>query len=138
MTDRRLIKKVMKAITVYTLQYGLSRLEENKDDNLIFYYNGYDREYDEKDTIDNYYSNTGGLKGDLSRNLNELFSYGLGFDYRYDWEKFDNRGSYQASTKGHTDNFSIYSNIGWNFFLDSNASLFLRNDNHKLMGIIRL
>ncbi len=119
---------------MYTLQYGLNRLEENKDDNLILYYNGYDREYDEKGTIDNYYSNTGGLKGDLSRNLNELFSYGLGFDYRYDWGKFDNRGSYQASTKGHTDNFSIYSNIGWNFFLDSNVSLFLRNDNHKLTG----
>ena len=33
-----------------------------------------------------------------------------GSEYKYDWGYFDNKGSYEASTKGHIDNFSYYGN----------------------------
>ena len=36
---------------------------------LITYLNGYDREYDENGTIDNYKGKTSGLKYDFSQNL---------------------------------------------------------------------
>ena len=40
----------------------------------------------------------------------------------------------EASTKGHSDNLAVYGNLGWNFFQNSNISLFTRNDKHKQTG----
>ena len=82
-------------------------------------------------TIDTYESEVVGIKYDLSRMINERISFGLGSEYKYDWGYFDNNGSYQASTKGYSDNLAVYGNLGINFFEDTNLSLFFRNDNHK-------
>ena len=38
------------------------------------------------------------------------------------------------STKGHSDNFTIYGNLGWNILDNSNISLFTRIDEHKQTG----
>jgi len=117
-----------------TIQFGLENQFNSKKDNYIFYYNVYDREYDEKGTIDTYESEVLGLKYDLSRNVNNNLSYGIGSEYKYDWGYFDNNGSYKASTKGHSDNFALYSNLGWNILDNSNISLFGRRDEHKQTG----
>ena len=83
---------------------------------------------------DTYESEVVGLKYDLSNTINKNFSYGLGSDYKYDWGHFNNNGSYQASTKGHSENLAIYGNLGWNIFQNYNFSIFGRSDNHKQTG----
>ena len=114
-------------------QFGIRNLDKNQDRSLKFYYTGYDREYDERGIIDNYYSNALGTKYDYSKSYDNKFSIGYGVDYRYDWGEFNNRGSYSASTKGNSDNFATYTNFGikLNKF---NYSIFLRNDKHKQTG----
>ena len=117
-----------------SLQFGLENQIGTGIDNYIFYYNIYDREYDERGTIDTYESKVLGLKYDFSRLINQNISYGFGSEYKYDWGYFNNNGSYEASTKGHSDNLAIYGNLGWNFSQNSNVSFFVRNDNHKQTG----
>ena len=114
-----------------TLQFGMENLDQNQKINSVIYYNFYDREYDERGTIDTYESEVVGVKYDQSRIINEKISFGLGSEYKYDWGYFDNNGSYQATTKGYSDNLAVYGNLGINFFKDTNLSLFSRNDNHK-------
>ena len=116
------------------IQFGLEKQSNSKKNDYIFYYNIYDRQYDERGTIDTYESEVLGLKYDLSGILNNKLSYGIGYEYKYDWGYFDNNGSYEASTKGHSDNFALYSNLGWNIFDNSNISIFGRRDEHKQTG----
>ncbi len=117
-----------------SLQFGLENQIGSRKDNYILFYNVYDRKYDERGTIDKYESEALGIKYDLSRMINDKISFGAGSEYKYDWGYFDNKGSYEASTKGHSDNFSMYSNLGWNIFKNSNLSLFGRSDKHKQTG----
>lgn len=117
-----------------SFQLGLEKSSKNFLNKYKLYFNTYDREYNERGTIDTYKSNTVGLKMDTSRLINETFSLGLGTTYKYDWGHFDNNGAYEASTKGNTDNFALYSNLGWNILNDTNISLFIRNDRHKITG----
>ena len=117
-----------------TNQFGLEKITKDYDVNYTFFYNIYDREYDERGIIDNYKSEVLGLKYNFSNDLNSNISYGIGSEYKYDWGYFDNNGSYTASTKGNVDNLAIYSNVGFSFFKDINISLFARNDDHKYSG----
>lgn len=113
------------------IQIGLQKKTKFSDKNYIIYYNAYDREYDERGTIDTYESEVAGIKYDFSNTLSKNLSVGIGSEYKYDWGYFKNNGSYQASTKGHSDNISIYGNVGLNFFNNYNLSVFTRNDRHK-------
>ncbi len=117
-----------------TFQFGLDSFKENENHNSKIYYTLYDRTYDEKGTIDTYESEVVGLKHNLSKIINPKLSYGAGIEYKYDWGNFQNNGSYQASTKGNTDNLSIYGNIGHKFLSNSNISFFARNDDHSITG----
>ncbi len=117
-----------------SIQFGLENQNNSKKNNYIFYYNIYDREYDEKGTIDTYGSEVVGFKYDFSKLVNQNISFGAGSEYKYDWGYFNNNGSYQASTKGHSDNLAIYGNLGWNLSHNSAISLFARSDNHKQTG----
>ena len=114
-----------------SIQFGLENQNKSQKNNYIFYYNIYDREYDERGIIDTYESEVLGLKYDLSRLVNQKISFGAGIEYKYDWGYFENNGSYEASTKGHSDNLAVYGNLGWNVAQNSNISLFGRSDNHK-------
>ena len=118
-----------------TIHFGLENKTPEDNNNYILYYTMYDRVYDERGTIDTYESEVIGFKYDLSKNISNNFSIGLGSEYKYDWGYFDNNGSYEASTKGHSDNISFYGNLGWNIFEDTNISLFMRNDVHKYTGL---
>ena len=118
-----------------SIQFGLENQNSSKKNNYIFYYNIYDREYDERGVMDTYESEVLGVKYDSSKKINEKISFGLGSEYKYDWGSFNNNGSYSASTKGHSDNLALYGNLGWNIFRNSNISLFGRSDNHKQTGI---
>ena len=117
-----------------SVQFGLENQNNIQKNDYKFYYNIYDRKYDERGTVDKYESEVLGLKYDLSSLINKKISFGAGTEYKYDWGYFDNNGSYEASTKGHSDNLAIYGNFGLNFLTNSNISLFGRNDNHKHTG----
>lgn len=117
-----------------SLQFGIENQNNSQKKNYVFYYNFYDREYDEKGTIDTYESEVLGLKYDFSKIIDQKISFGAGSEYRYDWGYFDNNGSYEASTKGHSSNLGIYGNFGWNLLTNSNLSLFGRIDKHKQTG----
>ncbi len=112
-------------------QIGVEKKEQNNQSNFVFYYNIYDREYDERGIIDIYESNVFGLKYDYSKIINNNVSIGFGTDYKYDWGYFNNNGSYNATTKGNSDNLAVYGNLGWNILKDTNLSIFGRNDHHK-------
>lgn len=114
-------------------QFGIKDSNKNKDRSLKVYFTRYDREYDERGVIDNYYSNVLGTKYDYSNSYKNKFSIGYGLDYKYDWGEFNNRGSYSASTKGNSDNIAAYANAGSKFG-EYNYSIFLRNDKHKQTG----
>ena len=117
-----------------SFQFGLKNQNDSKKDNYIFYYNVYDREYDERGTLDTYESEAIGIKYDIDANHNDKFSFGGGSEYIYNWGYFDNKGSYQASTKGNSHNLALYGNLGWNILENSTISLFARNDSHKQTG----
>ena len=115
-------------------QLKINSLSPNYNDQLTFYYNLYDREYDEKGVVDYYDSNSMGMKYDLNKKLDESISFGLGSEYRYDSAKFENNGSYSASTKGNNNNLSIYGNLGYNLNENLNVSYFIRGDENKITG----
>jgi vitamin B12 transporter len=117
-----------------SIQFGIDNLTKDSKKKSLFYYNVYDREYDERGTIDTYKSEVIGLKYDYSKTLSKIISFGVGTEYKYDWGSFDNQGSYNASTKGNLDQLSIFNNIGLNLSPKTNLSLFLRNDKHKVTG----
>lgn len=114
-------------------QFGIKNSNQNKDRSLKVYYTRYDREYDERGIIDNYYSNVLGAKYDYSNSYKNKFSIGYGLNYKYDWGEFNNRGSYSASTKGNSENIAAYANFGVKLE-KYNYSMFLRNDKHKQTG----
>ena len=116
-----------------TTQFNLNYMTENSKNEFTLYHNLYDREYDEQGVIDYYDSNATGLKYNFSKFFDN-FSYGYGSEYRYDSGDFQNNGSYSASTKGNYDNISIYGNLGYNLFDNTQLSLFLRNDENKQTG----
>jgi vitamin B12 transporter len=117
-----------------SFQLGLENFSKKEKRDYLIYYNHYDREYDERGVVDTYKSSVFGLRHDYSTTLNKNFSIGYGTDYKYDYGEFENKGTYEASTKGHTDNISLYGNIGLNIFTNSNISIFTRNDKHKTTG----
>ena len=106
-------------------QLKINGLNPNYKDQITFYFNLYDREYDEKGVIDYYDSSSMGMKYDLKKKIDESISFGLGSEYRYDSAEFENNGSYSASTRNN-DNLSIYGNLGYNFFENFNLSYFIR------------
>ena len=117
-----------------TFHFGLENINQKQKQNSIVYYTFYDREYDERGTLDTYESEVLGIKYDFTKTLSDYLSLGLGSEYKYDWGYFNNNGSYSASTKGNIDNLAIYSNIGMNIFENTNLSIFFRNDDHKQSG----
>ena len=117
-----------------SLQFGLEKQTKSTENKYILYYNVYDRKYDEKGVVDTYDSNVLGIKHDLSKTINKNLSFGFGSEYKYDWGYFENKGAYEASTKGNSDNLTFYSNLGWNIFDNTNVSIFTRNDKHKQSG----
>ena len=117
-----------------SVQFSLENKINSKLNDYILYYNFYDREYDERGTIDTYESEVIGLKYNLSDILNRNLSYGVGSEYKYEWGYFDNNGSYKASTKGNSSNLALYSNLGWKVLENSILSIFGRSEKHKQVG----
>ncbi|MDC1170498.1 TonB-dependent receptor plug domain-containing protein [Candidatus Pelagibacter sp.] len=116
------------------LQSGFEHKSQNSENNLIFHYHNYDREYHNAGYLDEYDSESLTVKADRSTKLNNKFSLGYGSEYKYDWGAFENRGSYNASTKGHMKNFSFFANTGYKINKNQILSIYGRTDNHNTTG----
>lgn len=116
------------------LQTGINKIYQNKEDNLIFHYHNYDREYKNSGYLDEYYSSSLTVKGESKIDSNENFSFGYGSEYKYDWGNFENRGSYTASTKGHVNDLALFANAGYKISKNQTLSFYARSDNHSTAG----
>ncbi len=120
---------------MYVFQSGINKVYKDKDDSLIFHYHTYDRDYKEGGFLDEYNSESLTIKGERKIDLNENLSFGYGSEYKYDWGKFENRGSYKQSLKGHTDDIGLFANVGYKVSDHSTLSLYGRFDDHKTTGL---
>lgn len=116
---------------MYAFQSGLEHKTNNSQSDYKIHYHKYDREYANSGYLDEYYSESLVLKGERNYEKNSSISYGYGSEYKYDWGSFENRGSYNASTKGHMKNFGIFSNLGYKLNENQTLSVYLRADNHN-------
>ncbi len=119
---------------MHSIQTGLDYKTENKDSNFIIHYHNYDREYQNAGYLDEYYSESIVLRGENAISLSNDFSYGYGTEYKYDWGYFENRGSYNASTKGHMKDFAVFLNAGYKISDNKILSIFTRSDKHNTAG----
>ncbi|MDP7194770.1 MAG: TonB-dependent receptor plug domain-containing protein, partial [SAR202 cluster bacterium] len=116
---------------MHTLQAGLEHVSKNSENNLIFHYHNYDRDYENAGALDEYDSESLVVKGERKIKSTNKLSFGYGTEYKYDWGAFENRGSYTASTKGHMKNFGIFGNAGYKFNESSILSIYGRSDDHN-------
>ena len=116
------------------LQTGINKIYQNKEDNLIFHYHNYDREYKNSGYLDEYYSSSLTVKGERKIDSNENFSFGYGSEYKYDWGNFEKRGSYTASTKGHVKDLALFTNAGYKISENQTLSFYARSDDHNTTG----
>jgi vitamin B12 transporter len=119
---------------MYALQSGFEHKSQNSENNLIFHYHNYDRDYYNAGYLDEYDSKSLVVKADRSTKLNNKFSFGYGSEYKYDWGAFENRGSYTASTKGHMKDFGFFANAGYKINENQTLSIYGRTDNHNTAG----
>ena len=92
---------------MYAFQSGFEHKSQNSENNLILHYHNYDREYHNATYLDEYYSESLVVKADETK-INNKFSFDI-FEHKYDWGMFENRGSYNASTKAH-ERFRFFGN----------------------------
>ena len=119
---------------MHVLQTGLEHISKNSENNLIFHYHNYDREYENSGVLDEYDSESLLVKGERKIKSTSKLSFGYGTEYKYDWGAFENRGSYTASTKGNTKDFGIFGNAGYKFTERSILSIYGRSDDHNTTG----
>ena len=119
---------------MYALQSGFEFKSKNYEDNIIFHYHNYDREYDNAGYLDEYESKSFVLKGERRVKANNKISFGVGSEYKYDWGVFENRGSFSQSTKGHMKDFGFFANLGYKITEKSILSLYARTDDHNTTG----
>ena len=119
---------------MYTLQSMFEHISKKNENSLIFHYHNYDRQYENSGFLDEYYSESIVVKSENKNSFSEKISFGYGSEYKYDWGSFENRGSYNASTKGHVKNFGLFSNVGYKISKDLILSIYGRSDDHNTTG----
>ncbi len=122
---------------MYAFQAGFDYKKDNKEDTIIFHYNKYDREYNENGSLDNYYSESLVAKSERKVKYSDKISYGFGSEYKYDWGRFTNIGSFYPLSKvdNYVYDFGLFTNAGYKYDDGTTLSLFLRADEHKTTNL---
>ena len=118
---------------LYAFQGSLESKKNNIEDRFTSHLHVHDRYYDTA-VKNKYYSQSTTIKGERRINLFKNLSLGFGSDYNYTKGDFQIHGSWGSSAKGHTDNFGLYSNVGYNLNDTINIVGHLRGDSHKYSG----
>ena len=119
---------------MYALQTILEHKNNNSENNLIFHYHNYDRDYRNSGYLDEYDSESLTIKGERTIIQNDIISFGYGSEYKNDWGAFENRGSYTASTKGHVKDLGLFANAGFKINENQILSIYGRMDDHNTTG----
>ncbi|MDA9077524.1 TonB-dependent receptor plug domain-containing protein [Candidatus Pelagibacter sp.] len=119
---------------MYALQSILEHKNNNSENNFIFHYHNYDRDYRNSGYLDEYNSESLTIKGERTISQNDSISFGYGSEYKYDWGAFENRGSYTASTKGHVKDLGFFANAGFKISENQILSIYGRTDGHNTTG----
>ena len=118
---------------MYAIQASLENKNKFSFNSLNFHYHNYDRTYREMGKIDTYKSESLVAKLESERKISDNLSFGYGSNYKYDWGNFSTT-TFTSQTKGHVDNFGLYSNIGYSLNNNQLLSIHARNDDHKQTG----
>jgi len=119
---------------MYALQSIFEHRSKNSDNSLIFHYHNYDRNYENGGYLDEYNSESLVAKAERNIKSNNKLSFGYGSEYKYDWGDFENRGNYNASTKGHMKDLSFFGNAGYKITENQILSIYARTDDHNTAG----
>ena len=93
--------------TMQAFQLSFERLEKDFVDDLKFHWHAYSKQIDDGGLTDSYDSQALVAKYERGYNKSEKLSFGLGSEYKYDWGRFENRGSFNSSSKGHVKDFAF-------------------------------
>ena len=115
---------------MYALQASLEKRENNFEDTLTSHIHVHDRYYDTA-VKNKYYSQSYTLKGERKMNISDDLSAGFGSDYNYNKGDFIVHGNWGSSAKGHSDNFGLFGNLGYNLDETTVLSSHFRADRHK-------
>ena len=115
---------------LYVLQSNLETKRDKMEDKFSAHIHVHDRYYDTA-VKNKYYSQSFNLKGERKLDFSEKISLGFGADYNYNKGDFEVKGNWGSSAKGHSDNFGIFSNIGYAIDDSTILSSHLRGDIHK-------
>ena len=99
--------------TMQAFQLSFERLEKDFVDDLKFHWHAYAKQIDDGGLTDSYDSQALVAKYERGYNKSEKLSFGLGSEYKYDWGRFENRGSFNSSSKGHVKDFAFFGNAGF-------------------------
>ena len=119
---------------MYLFQTGFEHRTRNSETDLKIHYHNYDRDYENSGYLDEYYSNSMVLRGEHEVIYKDGISLGFGSEYKYDSGDFQNRGSYNASTRGHMKDLSAFGNLGVKLNKNQNFSIYGRLDDHNTTG----
>ena len=118
---------------MYAIQASLENKNKLSFNSINFHYHNYDRVYREMGKIDTYASESLVAKVESERKISDNLSFGYGGNYKYDWGNFSTT-TFTSQTKGHVNNFGLYSNIGYSLNDNQLFSIHARNDDHKQTG----
>ena len=118
---------------MYAIQASLENKNKLSFNSINFHYHNYDRVYREMGKIDTYESESFVAKLESDRKISDNLSFGYGGSYKYDWGNFSTT-TFTSQTKGHVNNFGLYSNIGYSLNDNQLFSIHARNDDHKQTG----
>ena len=119
---------------MHSIQASLEHISKNTEDAITFHYHNYDRDYDDGGYLDEYESESLVTKAERKVRFTDRISFGFGSEYKYDWGAFENRGSYNQSTRGHMKDTGFFANTGLKFSENSILSLYGRSDDHNTTG----
>jgi vitamin B12 transporter len=120
--------------TMQSFQASIDRKYKNSEDNTILHWHAYAKEIDDGGVTDSNDSQSIVAKYEKKFNKSEKYSFGFGSEYKYDWAKFINRGSFNSFSKGDLKNFGVYANVGLKILDNSTLSVYARNDDHHIAG----
>lgn len=119
---------------MHSIQTSLELISKNTEDSITFHYHNYDRDYEDGGYLDEYESESLVAKAERKVRFTDRISFGFGSEYKYDWGAFENRGSYNQSTRGHMKDMGFFANTGFKFSENSILSLYGRSDDHNTTG----
>ncbi len=115
---------------MYAFQTSLERKSNKSEDIFNTHVHVHDRYYDTA-VKNKYYSQSYTVKGERKLNFSDNLSLGFGSDYNYNKGDFKVHGTWGSSAKGHSDNFGLFTNLGYKFDETNIFSFHLRGDSHK-------